>query len=189
MSSDQFAGVVLNEVGDVVLTDPEMMLALADEQRLALLSRLQRNPASTAELAIAVGTTDSVVEEQLRQLADVGLVSGSSDRWQAPGRGVYLEIPDEPTAQQAARQLNGVMFLSNDDVPRRWVVETEPRLEPEWLRAAGLFNARIILTPHELRDVQAELERLLAPYTNRPDSPTDGRPVRILSYFLPEAGH
>jgi hypothetical protein len=41
------------------------------------------------------------------------------------------------------------------------------------------------------RGVQEELERMLEPFTTRPadDVPTDGGPVRILAFFMPEAAH
>jgi hypothetical protein len=56
-------------------------------------------------------------------------------------------------------------------------------------RAAGLFNARVALTADELRTVQEDLERLLAPYLTRAadDTPPNARNVRILGYFLPGA--
>jgi hypothetical protein len=81
------------------------------------------------------------------------------------------------------------MMLSYDDLPRRWVAETEPSLELDWARAAGLFNARVALTPDELRGVQVGLEDLLTPFLKREpgELPAEARPVRILGYFLPEA--
>ena len=43
--------VVLNEVGDVVLSDPATMLVLADAERFALLERLRKiGPATADEL-------------------------------------------------------------------------------------------------------------------------------------------
>ena len=80
------------------------------------------------------------------------------------------------------------MLLQYVDLPRRWVDETEPGLEVEWARAAGLFNAGIRLTPDELRTVQEELEALLAPYLTRSadDAPNGARRVRLLAYFMPE---
>jgi DNA-binding transcriptional ArsR family regulator len=189
--------VVLNEVGDVVVTDPETMLVLADRDRLALLDQLRRRgPSTVAELSAQSGVGESVITDQLRLFAGAGLVTLEANddlegpRWHAVGKGLYFEVPAEPfEAQQAARKLNNVMFLSYDDLPRQWVAEDEPRLELEWCRAAGLINARLLLTPEELRDIQAGLERLLEPYTTRgpEQAPADGRRVRILSYFLPES--
>lgn len=183
--------VTLNEVGDVVVTEPAMMLALADRDRLALHDQLRRRgPSTVAELSAQSGVAAAVITEQLGVLAEVGLVGVDGESWQAVGRGIYFEIPDEPVeAQQAARRLNNVMFLSYEDLPGRWIAEDEPRLDLEWCQAAGLFNARVVLTPQELRDIQDGMERLLEPYTSREpeQAPAGGSQVRILSYFLPQA--
>ena len=189
MSSGDQLAVVLNEVGDVVVTDPQVMLALADPDRLRLFGQLQRHgTATTADLCAVLSAAEAVMQQQLNVLAEAGLVTSTAEGWTAAGRGLFFEVPDDPAAQPAARALLGVMFLGNDDVPRRWVAETEPGLDVEWLQAAGLFNARVTLTPQELRDVQAGMERLLEPYTNRSQPPGSGRPVRVLAYFLPETG-
>ena len=80
------------------------------------------------------------------------------------------------------------MMLAYDELPGDWVAETEPHLELDWVRAAGLFNARVDLTPDELRRVQESLENALSPYLTRDQdtTPAEARPVRILGYFLPE---
>jgi hypothetical protein len=81
------------------------------------------------------------------------------------------------------------MLLRYVDLPRRWVAEDEPRLALDWARAAGLFNARVTLTPDELRGLQEGLERLLEPLLTREpaDRPAEASQVRILGYFMPEA--
>ena len=91
--------------------------------------------------------------------------------------------------QAAARELARVMLLNEAERPRRWVETDEPRLRLEWARAAGMFNARVWLTVDELRVVQEELERVLAPFTSREpqDAPDETAPVRVLAYFMPES--
>jgi len=173
----------LNAVGDLVLTEPEAMRALAQPARLVLLDRLRREgPATAAELAVPG------VEADLEALERHGFVEREGERWRAVGKGVFFEIPDEPDGQAAARRLSSVMLLHYLDLPRRWVEEQEPGLDVEWARAAGLFNARLTLTADELRTVQEELERMLEPYLTRApaDAPADAGPVRILAYFLPD---
>jgi DNA-binding transcriptional ArsR family regulator len=179
----------LNAVGDLVLTNPQAMRALADPVRLALHDRLRRQgPATAAELAPHVDATEPAVEEHLRKLEASGLVTGG-DRWEAVGKGFVFEIPDEAEGQAAARELSRVMLLQYVDLPRRWVAEDEPRLALDWARAAGLFNARVTVTPDELRGLQEELEGFLEPFLTRElaDRPADASEVRILGYFLPEA--
>jgi hypothetical protein len=50
---------------------------------------------------------------------------------------------DEPEGQHAARELSNVMLAKYAALPTAWVREEEPKLELEWARAAGLFNARL----------------------------------------------
>jgi hypothetical protein len=180
----------LNSAGDLVLSDPQAMLTLADPLRLALHDRLRRQgPATALELEPLVQAPAADVDAQLETLERAGLVTRDDRRrWTTVGKGFVFEIPDDPDGQAAARQLTNVMLLSYVDLPRRWVDDDEPRLTLDWIRAAGLFNARVTITPDELQALQEELERLLEPYiTREPDeAPAGAGPVRILSYFMPE---
>ncbi|MDX6369132.1 MAG: hypothetical protein QOG93_634 [Gaiellaceae bacterium] len=179
----------VNEVGDLVLTDPQAMRALAVPGAMALLDRLRRvGPACAAELSPHDGETPAELDERLQQLAPFGFVERTDDRWRAVGRGVYFEIPEDPEGQAAARALSNTMFLSVADLPGRWLEDTEPGLDVRWLRAAGLFNARVRVTPEELQHLQEGLEALLAPFTSRDeaDVPSEAGQVRVLAYFMPE---
>lgn len=184
------AGPELNDVGDLVLTDPRTMRVLADPFRLALIDQLRREgPAPAGALSAALEATPAFIEDHLRALEAVGLVALAGDAgWEAVGKGVVFEIPEDPEGQAAARQLSSAMLLHYVDEPKRWVADDEPRLELDWIRAAGMLNARVALTPDELRGVQEGIERLLVPYLTRgPDElPAEARRARILSYFLPE---
>jgi DNA-binding transcriptional ArsR family regulator len=187
--------VELNAVGDLVLVDPDSMRALADPFRLALFDWLRRDgPATGVELAARSDTPRAEVRAHLDELQRVGFVTcddpdGDGSRWRALGKGIVFEVPDDPDGQEAARQLTNVMLLSYVDLPRRWLDEDEPQLELDWVRAAGMFNARMTLTPAELHEVQAGLETLFEPYITREpaDVPDGAASVRILSYFMPEA--
>jgi hypothetical protein len=128
--------------------------------------------------------------DQLPALAGVGLVAGpdSSGRWTAVGRGLYLDIPKDSAALAEVRGLVGIMLLDGADAPRRWVEDESPRLEPEWMAASGRLSVRVALTPDELNEIQAALERVLEPYLNRSAPvPDTAREVQILSYFLPRS--
>src|SRR5262249_19282763 len=116
-------------------------------------------------------------------------VERDGERWLPAAKGIYFEIPDDPEGQGAARELSNVMLAKYAGLPAAWLREQEPKLELEWARAVGLFNARIELTADELRTVQEELEQLLEPYTARPSDeiPRDAAPVRIMAFFMPEA--
>jgi hypothetical protein len=174
--------VELNEVGDVVL-DPTAIRVLCRPGLYELLERLRKLGPSTP----AAVNADA---DELAALARVGLVAGpdSSGRWTAVGRGLYLAIPTDPAALAEVRGLVGIMLLDGADAPRRWVEHESPGLEPEWMAASGRLSVRVALTPDELNEIQAALERVLEPYLNRSAPVADtAREVQILSYFLPRS--
>jgi DNA-binding transcriptional ArsR family regulator len=187
----------LNAVGDIILREPRAMRALADGSRLALHDALRRSgPATVSDLASLLGSHSRQIREHLEALEEVGLVErgetgveNEQTTWAVVGKGLFFEIPEDAEGQSAARHLSNAMFLHYVDLPRQWVSDDEPRLTLEWARATGLLNVRVLLTPDELRDIQAEFERVLEPYLTRraDDAQGGGSHVRLLSYFMPEA--
>ncbi|MER7643645.1 helix-turn-helix domain-containing protein [Streptomyces sp. NPDC126522] len=185
-----------NRFGDLEISDPKAMRALAHPVRLAILERLQRHgPATASRLSPHVGATPSVTSWHLRHLAGFGLVrdaEGGTDRrerrWVAAARGFRFEMPDDEEGRSAARVLTGEMFARNAELPPRWLMDTAPGLEPEWNRTARANNTRIVVTAGELASLQDAFEALIAPYVVRePDRrPADARGVRLLMYALPE---
>jgi DNA-binding transcriptional ArsR family regulator len=180
----------MNAVGDIVLTEVKALRALADPARLDLFDLVRRDgPIAVEDVCARLGLAATPAENQLRQLAEAGLIEQDrAGRWSTEARGIYFEIPDEPQAQRAARELSNAMLVRYASIPSEWVHGIEPSLDVTWARATGLFNARVELTPDELRRLQNDLEQLLEPFTNRSvsDRPADAAPVRILAYFLPE---
>ncbi|MFI5775095.1 ArsR/SmtB family transcription factor [Streptomyces sp. NPDC051658] len=190
-----------NRMGDIEITDPQAMRALAHPVRLAILDLLHRNgPATATELAPDVGATPSVTSWHLRHLATFGLVRDSEPgpdrrrrRWEAVARGFRFEESQDPTDEEgrsAARELSRQMFLRYADLPSRWAAEVEPGLDPAWRRQAGLAHTRVMVSAEELAAIQDEIERVLAPYVTRDpaDRPADSRGVRLMRYVLPEGG-
>ncbi|MCX4814746.1 helix-turn-helix domain-containing protein [Streptomyces sp. NBC_01239] len=185
-----------NRFGDLEISDPKAMRALAHPVRLAILERLQRHgPATASRLSPHVGATPSVTSWHLRHLAGFGLVrdaEGGTDRrerrWAAAARGFRFEMPDDEEGRSAARVLTGEMFARNAELPLRWLMDTAPGLEPEWNRTARANNTRIVVTADELASLQDAFEELIAPYVVRePDRrPAGARGVRLLMYALPE---
>jgi DNA-binding transcriptional ArsR family regulator len=179
----------LNAVGDVVLTEVAELRALADPVRLDLFDLVRREgPLGVEDVCERLGLGTDAVTSHLEALADAGLIDRDGAGWSTEARGIYFEIPDEPEAQRAARELSNTMLTKYASVPGEWVRRVEPQLDVTWVREAGLFNARPELAPHELRQLQVDLERLLEPFVNRPteERPVDAAPVRITAYFLPE---
>jgi DNA-binding transcriptional ArsR family regulator len=187
-----------NPLGDVEITDPQAMRALAHPVRLAILDRLRRNgPATATQLAPEVGATPTVTSWHLRHLASFGLVRDAEPgpdrrqrRWEVAGRGFRFSAPvDDEAGASAARALSREMFQRYADLPHRWITETEPELEPQWRRLGGLANTRVHLTADELETIENAIEQVLAPYVTRDadDRPEQSRPVRLMRYILPEA--
>ena len=180
----------LNAVGDLVVTEVEEFRALADPQRLDLFDLVQREGPLTVEDACArLGLTADAASNELRRLGEAGLIDlDAGGNWSTKARGLYFEIPDEPEAQRAARDLSNTMLVRYASLPSEWVQRIEPRLDVTRARAAGLFNARLELLPEEVERLQQDLEELLEPFINRPaeDRPPGASPVRIAAYFLPE---
>jgi hypothetical protein len=178
----------INAVGDLVLTKAQEFAALADPLTLRLTDRLRREgPAEASSLAAQIGAPEAEVEARLADLQRLGIVELGPDGWRPVAKGFVFEIPSDREGQAAARDLAKVMLLQYVDEPRQWVAETEPKLELDWVRASGQLNARLALTPGELRTLQEDIEKLLAPYIVRSpgEIPTEARRVRILGYFLP----
>lgn len=183
--------VEVNDVGDMVLTGAAALRALADPVRLRLMDRLTRGGTATlAELSEVAGTDAETARRDVAGLMEVGLVVPEGEGWRAVGRGIYFEIPEAgpEDVQLAARELSNAMLLNYEQVPRDWVEKTEPDLELDWARSAGLFNAGMTVTAEELRTIQEDLETMLKPYLNRAEPPEDSRRIRMLAYFLPTAG-
>jgi DNA-binding transcriptional ArsR family regulator len=189
-----------NRLGDIEITDPQAMRALAHPVRLAILERLQRHgPATATQLAPDVGATPSVTSWHLRHLAGFGLVRDAEPgpdrrqrRWEAVARGFRFEVPQDPDDEEgrsAARVLSREMFLRSGDLPNRWAAEVEPDLEPAWRRLAGLANTRVTVSAEELAAIEDAIEGVLAPYVTRDETarPADSRGIRLLRYVLPEA--
>jgi DNA-binding transcriptional ArsR family regulator len=187
---------VVNPYGDVEL-GPRGMRALAHPVRLAILSHLQSGGPSTATaLAPLVGATPSVTSWHLRHLAEHGLVrdadvesDGRQRWWEAVGTGFRFTAGDEASLD-AASLLGRTLIEHAADLPQRWAREVEPLLEVDWRRSAGLSNTTVEVTADELADVEAAIERLLAPYVLRKGSgerPDGARRVRMLRYVLPDA--
>jgi DNA-binding transcriptional ArsR family regulator len=187
-----------NPMGDIPISDPQAMRALAHPVRLAALSFLQRNgPATATMLAPEVGATPSVTSWHLRHLATFGLVTDADpsevpgDRrqrwWKAAARGFRIE-PGEGPEYDAALEVLGrrLLEVAREQVDT-WASAIVPTLSPEWLRVGGVSNTGLVVTPDELRTLEEEIDELLGPYVMRAeaDRPAGAGPVRFLRHYLP----
>ncbi|MEV4704644.1 helix-turn-helix domain-containing protein [Actinoplanes sp. NPDC049316] len=187
-----------NPFGDVEVTDPQAMRALAHPVRLAILSSLQRNgPATATGLSAHVGATPSVTSWHLRHLAGFGLVTDADpdevpgDRrqrwWKAVARGFSVRMGTDPESQTAGRALGDQLMITAQEQATAWTTDIAPHLPPEWLRLSGVSNTTVPLTAEELAGLEAKIDELIAPYVHRAeaDAPDGARKVRILRHYLP----
>ena len=184
-----------NPHGDLVLTDPKVLRAVAQPSRYALFRQLQRHgPATVAELAVRLDSAASAVDDDLRVLAEHELVrpvasaSGDPDAaWEAAATGMLIEVPDTAEGQAASRLLTTQMFREAAAVPVPWWADDEPRLSPEWRKVAGVINAGLWMTPDEQQALNDQIEELTAPYALRAeaDRPDDALRVRVQCYLMP----
>jgi predicted transcriptional regulator len=113
----------LNAVGDLVLTDPRELRALADPLRLTLFDVVRREgPATSSWLAQRLDQDRAWIDESLRELESHGFVEQQAGidgeaRWTAVVKGIYFEIPDDPEGQAAARELSNVMVAKYGELP------------------------------------------------------------------------
>ncbi|MEO7260170.1 MAG: hypothetical protein ABI047_02735 [Jatrophihabitantaceae bacterium] len=112
-------------------------------------------------------------------------------RWEAASRGFRFEFPADPADEEgeaAARVLSAHLFARSAELPRRWIEDVEPRLDPAWRRVAGLSNTRVVVSGPELERIGAAIEEILAPYVLRgaDERPAGSRGVRLMRYALPE---
>jgi DNA-binding transcriptional ArsR family regulator len=181
--------------GDVLLSDPRALRALAHPTRLAILEQLHHGGASTATTCgVAVGISPAAASYHLRSLARWGLVeeagggTGRERPWQAVGTGFSFEsAAAESPAELAATAALGGQLVANGERWTREFVRAEPQLEPAWRRASHLANKTLTLTPAEAEEVVARIEELLEPYgrSSRTEPPEDARVVRMLLRLFP----
>ena len=186
-------------LGDLVVTDPRMMRALAHPARLTIMDILRREgPSSATELAPRAGISPSAASWHLRHLAGFGLVrdgephpDGRARRWEAAVPGFRFDVPAEPDNAEgysAARSLAREMMAHAHGKVARWLTEAEPGLDAEWSRVAGVSDTGVDVDTAELAAIMDGIEMVLAPYVNREagERPAGSRRVRLVRFALPE---
>ena len=183
--------------GQLELTDPAVMRALAHPLRWAILENLLHAGTLTATQAgELLGETPANCAFHLRTLARYGLVEeagggkGRERPWRRVNRGFNLGIRhDDPQAAAAADVLDE--FWTSRSLGRANTALRRKRSWPaEWLGTLGESQAITYLTPAEAEELQHQFLALLRRFRDRADDPSarpDGAmPVEyvVLSYPL-----
>jgi DNA-binding transcriptional ArsR family regulator len=180
-----------------VLTDPEVLEALAHPVRLDVLTHLMSSgPATASACARAVGDTPSNCSYHLRALARHGLVEpvSSSDGRQRPWRATITGFrvnadPDPGTPEE--RGTAGVLAASLALEQRRARDYLTHRNEATraWREADQIAWYTLRLTPAELRRLAAQVDALIRPLiaANREEAPSTAELVDLSFYAFPRA--
>ncbi len=182
-----------------VLTDPEVLAALAHPVRLDVLTYLiSDGPATASACARAVGDTPSNCSYHLRTLGRHGLVEpvassdGRARPWRAritgfatPPSGVG---PGTPEALGAAGVLAATVAL--DQRRLREYLTHRDDVSPAWRQADEYSSYTLRVSPGELRALVEQIDALIRPLIapNRESSPPDSALVHVGVQAFPRTG-
>ncbi|MFC6018713.1 ArsR/SmtB family transcription factor [Plantactinospora solaniradicis] len=181
----------------MMISDPQVMRALAHPARLGIMEHLTSTGAAVTatECAEIVGLSPSAVSYHLRELAKFGLVEQAPSRGDARERlwrtsvgswGVEAGQDASPEARDAEATLIEVYAARDLQRVRDWVRRS--RDEPkEWYDAATISGPVLMLTAEELTALNEAVRELTKPYRRRDrvDPPEGARPVMIHYAALP----
>ena len=178
-----------------LLTDPEVLDALAHPVRLDLLSYLMsEGPASASTCARAVGDTPSNCSYHLRTLARHGLVEAvaSSDRRQRPWRATITGFaldeeadPGTPGGRGAAAVMAASLALQQR-LARDYLSHRD-EAPAAWRDADLASNYTLRVTPDELKALGEQLDALIRPLiaAGRERAPEDAALVTLDLFAFP----
>jgi predicted transcriptional regulator len=178
-----------------VLTDPEVLEALAHPVRLDLLTHLMSSgPATASECAREIGDTPSNCSYHMRALARHGLVeqvSSSDGRerpWRATVTGLRVDSdadPDTPEGRGRAALMAASLALEQRRL--RDYLSHRDQVSGRW-RAADQYSTYVVrVTPAELSALGDQLDALIRPLiaATREDAPADAELVSLGVYAYP----
>jgi DNA-binding MarR family transcriptional regulator len=170
------------------IRDPKAMRALAHPLRFDLIELLGRlGPATAAECARRLGTSQASCSFHLRQLAKYGFVEEAEpgeDQRKRPWR--LVDTDQSWSADEhpvAARELERV-FVEREAVRLLdYVTERRERLGEQWREASFLGGVTAPMTAAGLTEVRGAIHDLLEPYAERfrknAPAPEDAQWVRF----------
>jgi DNA-binding transcriptional ArsR family regulator len=186
------------EDGDIVVSDPRAIRALAHPARVAVLERLFGGDVLTAtECARVAGLTPSAMSYHLRALERFGLVGradatddGRERPWRALGTGMRIDAESTLAGKAAEQLLFGRMtaqILAETEAARAYRHARGPDND----RPSAFLMSGMRLTPAEARALTDALTDLLEPYSARTDAPEgalDYHAYWVVAPALPPGG-
>jgi predicted transcriptional regulator len=181
-----------------LLTDPEVLEALAHPVRLDLLTYLMAlGPATASACARAVGDTPSNCSYHLRTLARHGLVEPvrSDDRRQRPWRATITGFtidpdvdPETPHGRSNAAVLSASLALEQG-LLRDYLAHRDA-VSGVWREADNTSSYTVQVTPAELSELNARIDELVRPLiaAHRTDAPPSAELVHINVFAFPRTG-
>jgi hypothetical protein len=178
------------------LNDPRAMRAMTHPVRLALLEALSvEGPLTATQASELIGEPPNTCSFHFRQLAKYGFVEeagpapGRSRPWRLVSPGMhYTDLHEDSDTAIAARELDTTLrarYLARLDA----FYATRSSLPREWQEVTGGSQARLYLTPAELRQVDEEimviLDRYLDRLTDPERRPEGSAPIEILLFAYP----
>jgi DNA-binding transcriptional ArsR family regulator len=183
----------------IVITDPQVLRALAHPLRLRLIEELVIAVTATAtELAERVGESPANCSWHLRQLAKYGYIEeapGGTGR-QRPWRIVPVSRswggPDADPALVRAGDAATTTLMDYEYQALRDYQARRAGESPEWRDAAGSVQSVAWLTADELREVQDKVFELHTAHFDRLTDaavrPPGARMVRLVGWGIPVRG-
>ncbi len=181
-----------------VITDPEVLEALAHPVRLDVLTYLMSDgPATASACARAVADTPSNCSYHVRALARHGLVEevSSADGRQRPWRATITGFdmnpdpdPDTPEGRGAAAVMAASLALEQRRL--REYLSHRDRVAPAWREADQSSAYMLRVTPAELTELGERLDALIRPLiaATRNDAPEGSELVSVGLYAYPRDG-
>jgi hypothetical protein len=181
-----------------LLTDPDVLEALAHPVRLDLLTYLMSaGPATASTCARAVGDTPSNCSYHLRTLARYGLVepAESEDRRQRPWAATITGFTLDPDADPASAQGRSTAALLSASLALeqglvREYLANRDQVSAAWRAADTASSYMLRVTPDELTAVAGQIDALLRPLiaARRDEAPDGAELVHVNLFAFPRGG-
>lgn len=178
--------------GEVVITDPQSIRALAHPARLAVLDALNGRELTATACAALTGLTPSAMSYHLRALEKWGIVEraeGTGDGrvrpWRLRGEGLRIEAEGLDDSEAAGQLLDEALL---DSERRNWRAYTARRdQEPaEWDSAAEWSDSSVWMTAEEAQQLTEQVEAFIQNCRGpRGQRPAGTRRVRMIYKLIP----